>query len=98
MAKAKLIDTHEFPSLDSYLEERGLLEQVSIAAEKLAISRQLVAEMQSRKISKSEMAERMGTSRAQLDRVLNPSAQNVTIETLARAARVLGKRLHMELV
>jgi antitoxin HicB len=98
MAKAKLIDSHEFPTLDSYLEERGLLEPVSIAAEKLAISRQLSAEMQSKKISKSEMAERMGTSRAQLDRVLNPTSQNVTIETLARAAKAIGRRFHMELI
>lgn len=92
------LDTHEFPTLDDYLAERGLLESVSIGAEKLAISRQLTNEMAAKAISKTEMAKRMGTSRAQLDRVLNPQSQNVTIETLARAAQVLGRRLHIELV
>lgn len=98
MAKAKLIDTHEFPTLDQYLVERGLQERISIAAEKRAIARQLAAEMKALALTKAEMAARMGTSRAQLDRVLNPTSQNVTIETLARAAAVLGRRFHMELI
>lgn len=98
MAKTNKIDSHEFPTLVQYLDERGLLERVSIAAEKRAIARQLSAEMKAHSLSKSEMASRMGTSRAQLDRVLNPTSQNVTIETLARAAAVLGRRFHMELI
>jgi antitoxin HicB len=97
MAKAKLIDTHTFPTLDEYLDQRGLLDRVSIGAEKRAIARQLASEMKSLDLSKSEMAARMGTSRAQLDRVLNPTSQNVTVETLVRAAAVLGRRFHMEL-
>ena len=98
MAKAKLIDTHEFPTLDQFLAERGLLDRISIGAEKRAIARQLAAEMKVLELTKSEMATRMGTSRAQLDRVLNPTSQNVTIETLVRAAAVLGRRFHMELL
>lgn len=53
--------------------------------------------MRERKITKAAMAERMGTSRAQLDRVLDPTAFNVTLETLERAARIVGRRLRVEL-
>ena len=98
MAEAKLIDTHKFPTLDDYLKERGIFEEVSIAAEKLAVSRQLAAEMKAKSISKTEMAARMGTSRAQLDRVLNPVDQNVTLVSLAKAAKALGHRLHIEII
>lgn len=98
MAKAKLIDTRDFPSLDNYLQERGLYERVSFAAEKRVIARQLAEEMEAKSLTKSEMAKRMGTSRAQLDRVLNPEEKNITIETLARAAAILGRRFHMELI
>jgi hypothetical protein len=91
-------DLKEFPAFRDYLIERGLEERVSIAAEKMIIARQLAQEMAERKLSKAGMAKLMGTSRAQLDRVLNPSEQNVTIETLARAARVLGRRLRVELI
>lgn len=98
MAKAKPSEIHEFPTLNQYLEERELLDRISIAAEKRAIARQLAAEMKALELTKSDMAARMGTSRAQLDRVLNPTSQNVTIETLVRAAAVLGRRFHMELL
>lgn len=53
--------------------------------------------MQAQMLSKSVMAKRMGTSRAQLDRVLDPDSYNVTIETLIRAAKTLGKRLEFNL-
>lgn len=53
--------------------------------------------MAAQNISKAHMARRMGTSRAQLDRVLDPEAFNITIETIARAARTLGKRLKLDL-
>lgn len=98
MSKVGKNETREFPAFQDYLKERGLEERVSIAAEKMIIARQLAHEMEERNLSKAGMAKLMGTSRAQLDRVLNPSEQNVTIETLARAARVLGRRLRVELI
>jgi len=88
----------KFPTFVDYLKERGLHDRVSIAAEKMIIARQLASEMEEQKLSKAGMAERMGTSRAQLDRVLNPNEQNVTLDTLARAARAVGRRLRVELI
>jgi antitoxin HicB len=54
--------------------------------------------MKKQKLSKNRMAELMETSRAQLDRLLDPKGGNVTLETLQRAARVLGRELRVELV
>ncbi len=92
------IDTSNFPSFRDYLEEAGQLERLSARAEKRIIAGQLAMQMKAQGVSKTELAARMGTSRAQLDRLLNPTSQNVTIETIARAAEALGQRFHMELV
>jgi antitoxin HicB len=92
------IDTSGFPSFKDYLKERGRLERVTLLAEKMIVAGQIARAMDEQGLTKSELAERMGTSRAQLDRVLNPNSQNVTIETLARAAEALGQRFHMEIV
>jgi DNA-binding phage protein len=54
--------------------------------------------MKAGKISKKSMAERMGTSRSQLDRLLDPENSAVHLQTIARAARAVGKRLRMEMV
>ena len=53
--------------------------------------------MSEKKLSKARMAEMMETSRAQLARILDPEEYNVTLDTLARAAKVLGRRLSVEL-
>jgi antitoxin HicB len=92
------IDTDRFPSFSDYLKAEGKYERIRLKVDKMIIARQLVEAMKDQGISKSEMALRMGTSRAQLDRVLDPVSQNVTIETLARAAEALGEHFHMELV
>ncbi len=92
------IDAGRFPSFGNYLEERGQLERVTARVEKRIIAGQIAQQMESQGITKTELAARMGTSRAQLDRLLNPTSQNVTIETIARAAEALGQRFHMELV
>jgi transcriptional regulator with XRE-family HTH domain len=57
----------------------------------------LVAEMKKKKITKQHMAERMKTSRAQLDRLLDPENDSVTLTTLARAATAVGRQLRIEL-
>jgi antitoxin HicB len=68
------------------------------AAVKAVISRQLAAEMQKKKITKQRMAELMQTSRAQVDRLLDPDNGSATIESLQRAARIVGRELRMQLV
>jgi antitoxin HicB len=88
---------HVGSSLDSWLEEADLKEEVTVAAIKSVIVHQLVAEMKKQRLTKKRMAELMSTSRAQLDRILDPESGNATIETLQRAARILGQELKMEL-
>jgi predicted transcriptional regulator len=62
------------------------------------IARQLANEMKKRKITKQRMAELMKTSRAQVDRLLDPDNGIATIESLQRAARIVGRELRMQLV
>jgi antitoxin HicB len=85
-------------SFDEFLKQEGIYEEVTARAIKRVIARQLDALMQQQRLSKSELAKRMRTSRAQLDRVLDPDNESVTLGTLTRAARAVGRQLHMELV
>ena len=62
------------------------------------IAWQLVEAMRERKLSKNGLATLMRTSRTQVNRVLDPTEGNITIETLQRAAEVLGRRVHLQLV
>lgn len=62
------------------------------------IARQLAAEMKKKIISKKQMAELMRTSRAQVDRLLDPDNGSATIESLQRAARIVGRELRMQLM
>jgi len=73
---------HIGSSFDDFLEEEGLL------AGKL---------MEEQRLSKAEMARRMGTSRSALERLLDPENASVTLLTLERAAKALGKSLRIEL-
>jgi antitoxin HicB len=85
-------------SFESWLDEAGIREDVTIAAIKSVIARQLANEMKKKKLTKSRMAALMKTSRAQLDRLLDPDNGSATIESLQRAARIVGRELRMELV
>ena len=84
--------------LDDLLEREGVLEEFEATAIKEVVAWQIQQTMTEQKLSKSKMAELMKTSRAQLDRLLDAKAGNVTLETLQRAARVLGRSLKVELV
>ena len=83
-------------TFESWLDEAGLREEVTVAAVKAVIARQLVDEMK-KKLTKKRMAELMKTSRAQLHRLLAPDNGSATIESLQRAARIVGRELRMEL-
>jgi predicted transcriptional regulator len=89
---------HIGSSFDSWLEEEGLREEVTAAAIKAVIVHQLSREMKRRKITKKRMAELMRTSRAHVDRLLDPKNGSATIESLQRAARIVGRELRMELI
>lgn len=85
-------------SFDSFLEEEGIKEEVENTAVKKIISLGMKKEMNAVGITKTEMAERMGTSRAAVDRLLNPYNNAVTLSTLVKAANVLGKKLVIRIV
>ena len=83
---------------DDVLAEQGMLQACEDHAIKEIIAEQLVAAMKESGLTKSAMAERMHTSRRQLDRLFDPSIQSVTLDTLSRAASAVGRTLRVELV
>lgn len=85
-------------SFDEFLKEDGSYDDVQAGALKKVVAHQLRQAMKLQKITKVEMARRMRTSRSQLDRLLDPGNDAVSLETLSRAASVVGRRLHMELI
>jgi antitoxin HicB len=85
-------------SFDEFLKDEGLYTEVTARAIKRVIVRQLDALMQDEGLTKSALARRMHTSRAQLDRLLDPDNESVTLATLTRAAQAVGRHLRMELV
>ncbi len=78
--------------------EQAILEEVTTAAIKAVVAHQLGQAMKEKGITKSAMADKMKTSRAQLDRLLDPANGGVTLETLQKAAKVLGRSIRVELV
>jgi antitoxin HicB len=91
-------DMSGWTSLDDLLDEDGIRAEVNAAAIKRVVALQLEDAMAAAKLSKSAMASAMGTSRRQLDRVLDPDDHNITLQTLARAARAIGKDISINLV
>jgi DNA-binding Xre family transcriptional regulator len=88
---------HRGSTLEDWLAEEQLTERTTALAVKRVIAWQLAEAIRESRITKSEMAARMRTSRVQLNRVLNPDDNNVTLETLQRAAEAVGKNLRLEL-
>lgn len=88
---------HIGSNFDDFLREEHLLDVAEATAAKRVIAFQIAQEMKRSKMTKSEMASRMRTSRAALERLLDPSNPSVTIATLERAASALGKKLKVEL-
>lgn len=83
--------------LDDFLREEGILEEVTARAHKRLLAIQLSEAMAQAKLTKSELAERLQTSRSQLDRLLDPDNTSVTLDSLERLARAVGKQLRVEL-
>ena len=88
---------HHGSSLEPFLAEDGLLEEASLAATKKVIAAQIADAMKAKGLTKTAMAAEMATTRAQLDRLLDPNNDGVTLATLKRAAKALGKTLRLEL-
>ena len=89
---------HRGSTLDSFLEEEGVLGEFQAKAIKEVIAWQLAEAMRTRNLSKNRLAVMMKTSRTQVNRLLDPNDGNVTIETLQRAAAIVGRRVEVQLV
>ena len=83
-------------NFDEFLEEEGILEEVSARALKRLLSLQLQDAMREQRLTKTELAARLHTSRSQVDRLLDPNNTAITLEVLERLARAIDKRLIIE--
>ena len=91
-------EQHLGSSLDDFLEDEGLLVEAEAVAAKRALAFQIAQLMEQQQLSKAEMARRMNTSRAAVDRLLDADSESATLATLEKAAHALGRRLQVTLV
>ena len=98
MAEKRVTNRHKGSSIDDLLKDEGVFEEFQARAVKEVIAWQLGQAMKERKLSKRRLALMMHTSRTQIDRMLDPNDGNVTIETLQRAAAIVGRKVQVELV
>lgn len=84
-------------SFDDFLQEESMLEEATAVAIKRVIAWQIAQEMEKQSLNKTQLASRMRTSRAALNRLLDEKDTSLTLTTLARAANALGKRVKLEL-
>lgn len=99
MKKKKTVRSiDELTTLDSSLKEDGKLEEFEAVAIKEVLAWQIAEAMKAQNLSRKRLAERMGTSRSQIGRLLDPKDGNVTLATLQRAARIVGRTLRLELI
>jgi len=89
---------HRGSNFEDFLAEEGMLDEVKTAALKRSIALQLQRIIADQRVSKTELAARMHTSRAALDRLLDVKTASLTLATLEKAARALGRRLKIEFV
>jgi len=94
----QMMNRHIGSDLDEFLQADGILAEVEAAAWKRVLAFQIEQEMVRRQLTKSQMALKMQTSRAAVNRLLDPTNGSVTLQTLERAALAVGKQLRIELV
>jgi antitoxin HicB len=95
--KSRKFTNHTGSTFDSFLEDEGIREEVEAVAIKRVLAWQLEKAMKEQRKTKQVMAKKVRTSRSQLDRLLDPQNVSVTIATITRAARALGKRVIIHL-
>lgn len=91
-------EQHLGSTLDDFLLEEGRLAEAEAVAAKRVLAFQISQLMAEQQLSKAEMARRMGTSRAAVDRLLDLDTESATVATLEKAAAALGRRLYIALV
>jgi DNA-binding Xre family transcriptional regulator len=92
------VNPYSGSNFDDFLTEEGILEEVSARAHKRLLTMQFQDALNELKLTKTELAERLETSRSQVDRLLDPDNTAVTLESLERLARAVGKQLTVRLV
>jgi antitoxin HicB len=92
-----MTNSHRGSSFDDFLRDEGMYEAASATATIRVLAWQLKNEIESQGISKAELARRMGTSRSQVDRLLNADESGIKLSTLERAARAVNRSLIVEL-
>lgn len=92
------MNKHKGSTVDSFLEEESILESSEAIAVKRVIAYELGKKMKKDHLSKTEMADKMHTSRSALERLLDPSNTSITLGTLVKAAHAIGKKLHVSLI
>ena len=90
-------NVHVGSDFDDFLKAEGLYDEAQAVAVKRVLVFQLEQDMKKARLTKTAMARRMGTTRAQLDRLLNPENPSTTLATLVKAAGALGKRVRISL-
>ena len=98
MTTKKIRSTKGLSTLDDFLEEEGTRETFQAVAIKEVLAWQIAEAMKAQGLSQKRLAERMGTSRSQITRLLDPKDGNVTLVTLQRAAELLGRKVRLDLV
>ena len=83
---------------DDFLKEEGIYEEVTKRANKKALVFKILHEMKKQKLTRTEVAKKIGSSRSSLARILDPNNKAVTIEVLERVAAAVGREIHYELV
>ena len=83
-------------NFDDFLEEEGILEDISARAQKRLLALQMADIMEEAHLTKTDVAAKMNTSRSQLDRLLDPENSSVTLDSLFRLAQSVGKQLRVE--
>lgn len=84
-------------SFDDFLREENIYEESTLAATKKVLAMQISEEIEKQHLSKTSMAKQMHTSRSALNRLLDPNCESVTLQTLDKAARCLGRQLKVTL-
>ena len=84
-------------AFDEFLKEEGIFEEAHSVAVKRVLAYQIAQAMKEQHISKNSMAKRMETSRTQVERLLDPRNASIQLDTIERAAKVVGRRLVIEL-
>lgn len=98
MKKKARANAHRGSDFTDFLAEEGLLAEVEILALKRVVALQIQEALEQEKLTKTELARRMNTSRAALDRILDPTNPSLTVASLGKAAAALGRKVVLKLI